>query len=52
LEASVMIHLDEPVEPESSWYELFRALGRATRDLLAPDRHRLGVIPGVKGTLA
>jgi imidazoleglycerol phosphate dehydratase HisB len=52
LQASVMIHVAERVEPETGWAQVFSALGEAIGELLSVNESRRSLTPGVKATLA
>lgn len=52
LQSSIVVHLDDAVDPISGWPMLFRALGEAMAELLAVNPHRVALAPGVKATLA
>ena len=49
---SVIVHWEPVTDPDEAWHAIFSGLGAATRQLLATNRSRRGVIAGVKGTLA
>jgi HAD superfamily hydrolase (TIGR01509 family) len=52
LESSIIMHIDNNVDPVTGWPMLFRGLGEAMAGLLAVNPHRLSLAPGVKATLA
>lgn len=52
LQASMMIHVAERVEPETGWAQVFSALGEAIGELLSVNESRRSLTPGVKATLA
>lgn len=52
LQASVMIHVVERVEPDAGWAQVFAALGEAIGELLSVNESRRSLTPGVKATLA
>jgi len=52
LQASVMVHVAERVEPETGWAQVFSALGEAIGELLSVNESRRSLTPGVKATLA
>ncbi|CAK0757329.1 hypothetical protein CCP3SC15_2290001 [Gammaproteobacteria bacterium] len=49
---SIVVHVRRPVSPQEGWPLIFRGLGKAIADALAPNPARKGVPPGVKATLA
>ncbi len=52
LQASVMVHVVERVDPDAGWPQVFAALGEAIGELLRPNESRRSLTPGVKATLA
>ena len=51
LEASIIVHVREIVEPDQGWKLIFRHLGKALKGVFKPNPFRKGVPPGVKATL-
>lgn len=52
LEASIIVHIDNGIEPTQGWPLLFHELGVAMAGLLAVNPYRRSLTPGVKATLA
>jgi HAD superfamily hydrolase (TIGR01509 family) len=52
LESSIIVHVDDGVDPVQGWPLLFHELGVALAGLLAVNPHRRSLTPGVKATLA
>jgi imidazoleglycerol phosphate dehydratase HisB len=51
MDASIMIHLKEPIEADTGWQLIFSNLGKALRGVFEVNAYRKGVPPGVKATL-
>ncbi|CAK0773744.1 phosphoglycolate phosphatase [Gammaproteobacteria bacterium] len=52
ISGSIVVHVRHPITPQEGWPLIFRGLGKAIADALAPNPARKGVPPGVKATLA
>ena len=52
LACSIIIHIEELIEPNTGWQLIFQNLGKAFKEVLAFNPYRKGVPPGVKATLA
>ncbi|WP_436521944.1 HAD-IA family hydrolase [Actinoplanes sp. HUAS TT8] len=52
MQASVMVHVGEGVDPAAGWPRVFAGLGRAVEELLSHNPYRKALAPGVKATLA
>ena len=52
ISGSIVVHVRQPISPQEGWPLIFRGLGKAIADALAPNPARRGVPPGVKATLA
>jgi HAD superfamily hydrolase (TIGR01509 family) len=52
LACSIIVHIEELVEPNEGWQLLFRNLGKALKEVFALNPYRKGVPPGVKATLS
>lgn len=52
LACSIIVHVHEPVEPDTGWRLIFAALGQSIKEAFAYNPYRKGVPPGVKATLA
>ncbi|CAK0772540.1 conserved hypothetical protein [Gammaproteobacteria bacterium] len=52
LSGSILVHVRRSISPQEGWPLIFRGLGKAIADTLAPNPARKGVPPGVKATLA
>ena len=50
--SSIIVHVDNGVDPKQGWPMLFRGLGKALEGLLRINPHRRSLTPGVKATLA
>ncbi len=48
---SVVIHVRNTISPQEGWPLIFRALGKAIQEAIAPNPARKGLPPGVKATL-
>jgi len=52
LACSIMVHIEELIDPNTGWLLLFRHLGKALKEVFAFNPYRKGVPPGVKATLS
>jgi len=52
LACSIIVHIEELIEPNKGWQLLFKNLGKAIKEVLALNPYRKGVPPGVKATLS
>jgi HAD superfamily hydrolase (TIGR01509 family) len=52
MESSIIMHIDNNINPVTGWPILFCELGEAMAGLLAVNPYRLSLAPGVKATLA
>lgn len=52
ISGSIVVHIRRPISPQTGWPLIFRGLGEAIAESLAPNPSRRGVPPGVKATLA
>ncbi|MCK5524521.1 MAG: HAD-IA family hydrolase [Thiomargarita sp.] len=52
LTCSIIIHIEELVDPNKGWQLLFKNLGKALKEVFAFNCYRKGVPPGVKATLS
>jgi len=52
LSCSIMVHIQELLEPHIGWPLLFQQLGKALAQVLTANPYRRGVPPGVKATLS
>jgi len=52
LACSIIVHIEELIEPNVGWQLLFKNLGKALREVFALNPYRKGVPPGVKATLS
>lgn len=52
LACSIIIHIEELIDPNQGWQLLFKNLGKALKEVFALNCYRKGVPPGVKATLS
>jgi HAD superfamily hydrolase (TIGR01509 family) len=52
LACSIIIHIEELIEPNLGWQLLFENLGKALKEVFVLNCNRKGVPPGVKATLS
>ncbi len=51
LACSIIIHIEELIDPNIGWQLIFQNLGKAFKEVLTFNPYRKGVPPGVKATL-